>query len=138
MPITGVHGFCFYEGAVLVCDISGRGLTIPGGHVDEGETTIDCLIREALEEACVELSNPKLIGFIEADHRMNAEYDGKYPVRSVQAIYRADVSSVYEFSSMHESRDRRFVKVGELPSLHHEWNEVLQAALRAATDATVR
>lgn len=136
LPITGAHGFCFHEARILVCDIAGRGLTIPGGHLDEAENPADCLIREALEEACVSLSEPTLLGFIEADHCVNAEYDGQYPARSVQAIYQADVVSVNEFSPMHESRNRQFVTVGELPSLHHEWNEVLQAALAAATDAT--
>ena len=138
LPTTGAHGFCFCDDAVLVCDISGRGLTIPGGHVDSGESAVECLIREALEEACVELSNLRLLGFIEADHRNNADYDSKYPVRSVQAIYRADVSSAIDFSPAHESTERKFVPVEELPSLHHEWNKVLQAALEAAIDATVR
>ena len=138
LPVTGAHGFCFRQEGVLVCDISGRGPTIPGGHLDEGESAADCLIREASEEASVALANLILVGFIEADHRENSGFDGHYPVRSVQAIYRADVSSVSEFLSEHESRERRFVTVAELPTLHHEWNAVLQAALKAALEADVR
>lgn len=134
LPVTGAHGFCFYDGQVLVCEISGRGSTIPGGHLDGSELAVDCLTREAFEEACVELSNVKLLGFIEADHRANNEFDGRYPVRSMQAIYRADVSTVYEFVSRHESTERRFVSIHELPSVHHEWNVVLQEALKAALD----
>jgi len=134
LPITGAHGFCFYQGEVLVCEISGRGLTIPGGHIDECESAADCLKREASEEACVELANLKLLGYIEADHRANNDFDGRYPVRSVQAIYRADVSVAREFAVQHESTDRRFVSTGELPLLHHEWNIVLQKALEAALE----
>jgi 8-oxo-dGTP diphosphatase len=130
LPVTGAHGFCFYEGQVLVCDISGRGLTIPGGHLNAGESAANCLTREASEEACVELANLKLLGFIEADHRANKEFDGRYPLRSVQAIYRADVSAVREFDSRHESVDRQFVATGELRSHHHEWNAVLEEALK--------
>lgn len=132
LPVTGAHGFCFRDGCVLVCDISGRGPTIPGGHVDGGESAADCLIREVSEEACVELVNVRLIGFVEADHRVNSVFDGRYPVRSVQAIYRADVSAVREFVSQHESTNRRFVTTDELPLIHHEWNAVLQEALNAA------
>jgi ADP-ribose pyrophosphatase YjhB (NUDIX family) len=77
LPLTGVHGFCIYQGKVLVCDISGRGSTIRCGHINERETATDCLTREASEEACVELANLTLVGFIEADHRANSKFDGQ-------------------------------------------------------------
>ena len=77
LPLTGVHGFYFYQGKVLVCDISGRGLTMPGGHINERETVTDCLTREASEEACVGLANLTLVGFIEADHRANSKFGGQ-------------------------------------------------------------
>lgn len=134
LPVTGSHGFCFHEGRVLICEISGRGLSIPGGHLHDDESAADCLTREALEEACVELTNLRLLGFVEADHRANREFDGRYPLRSVQAIYRADVCAVLEFESQHESMERRFVAADELPAVHHEWNAVLQAALKAAIE----
>ena len=57
LPVTGAHGFCFRDGRILVCDISGRGPTIPGGHLVGGESAADCLIREVSEEACVNLMN---------------------------------------------------------------------------------
>ena len=132
LPVTGAHGFCFYQGQVLVCDISGRGMTIPGGHIDGRESPADCLNREALEEAAVELVNLRLLGFIEADHRANSNFDRQYPLRSVQAIYRADVSAVGAFSGHKESLGRQFVTTSELPAVHHEWNAVLQEALRIA------
>ena len=132
LPITGAHGFCFCDGRVLVCDIAGRGPTIPGGHLDGSESSADCLIREVSEEACVDLIDLRLVGFVEADHRVNRDFDGQYPLRSVQAIYRADVSAVREFDSQYESTSRRFVTTDELPSIHHEWNAVLQEALNAA------
>lgn len=138
LPVTGAHGFCFHQGEVLVCDIGGRGMTIPGGHLDGAESAVDCLAREAFEEACVDLANLRLVGFIEADHRENSTFDGQYPVRSVQAIYRADVVSVHGFSIMHESTDRRFIAIADLPSVHHEWNAVLDAAFNAALEVDVR
>lgn len=137
-PLTGVHGFCFYHEALLICGIPGRGFTIPGGHIDAKESAEACLVREAAEEACVALSNLRLLGFIEADHRGNDRFDGTYPMRSVQAIYRADVSAVHNFASQYESTDRRFVSIEELPIVHHEWNSVLQKALEAAVESSGR
>ena len=125
LPLTGAHGFCFHQRSVLVCDIADRGLTIPGGHLDAGESAADCMVREAAEEAAVELSNLELLGFIEADHRGNRDFDGRYPLRSAQAVFRARVSAVHRFTSRSESCDRQFVPIGDLPSLHHEWNSVL-------------
>lgn len=95
-------------------------------------------MREAFEEARVELQNVVLLGFVEADHRANDGFDGQYPLQSVQAIYRADVTTVFEFDPNHESTERRFVTTEELPAVHHEWNTVLQEALDAATDTDVR
>ena len=132
LPVTGAHGFCFHEGKVLICDISSRGPTIPGGHLEDSESTSDCLIREALEEAGVELTELQLIGFVEADHRSNDEFAGQYPIRSAQAIYRADVSALLEFDSLNESTGRRFVTAEKLPLVHHEWNAVLQEAFKVA------
>ena len=111
---------------------------MPGGHLDKNESAADCLVREALEEARVAIQKLTLLGFIEADHRKNSEFDGQYPVQSVQAIYRADVSSLFEFDAKHESTARRFVTTEELPAVHHEWNAVLQEALEAALVTGVR
>ena len=132
LPVTGAHAFCFHNGSVLVCLIRGRGITIPGGHVENGETPEACVLREAAEEACVELHALKLIGFIEADHSQRPDYNGPYPVRSVQAVYRAEVLQVSEFAKEHEADARRFVDANELATTHHEWNAVLQAAFEAA------
>ena len=82
----------------------------------------------------MQLADLRLLGFVEADHRANKEFDGRYPLRSVQAIYRADVCAVLEFEPQHESTERRFVAADELPAVHHEWNAVLHEALKAAIE----
>ena len=39
-----------------------------------------------------------------------------------------------KFDCRHESTDRRFVTISELPKIHHEWNAVLQEALDAVVE----
>ena len=38
------------------------GLTFPGGHVEPGESLVDSVIREMLEETGLTIRNPKLVG----------------------------------------------------------------------------
>ena len=39
-----------------------RGFTMPGGHIEQGESIIDAVVREMKEETGLTISNPKLCG----------------------------------------------------------------------------
>lgn len=52
------------EGCVLVQERTGPwpGLAFPGGHVEPGESFVDCVKREVWEETGLRLVNPQLRG----------------------------------------------------------------------------
>jgi 8-oxo-dGTP diphosphatase len=132
VPITGAHGFCFSGDRVLMCHIAHRGLSIPGGHPEPGESPEACLVREVREETGAELEHVVLLGHIVADHSVNPSYAGTYPRRAAIAIFAAAIARLGELEPTSESTDRQLVPCQQVPLTHQGWNEVLAAAYDGA------
>jgi len=129
-PVTAVHCFCFSDDRLILVDVAGRGLTIPGGHVVTGEGLLDCLRREIAEEACMTVDPPTLLGAVECDHSDNPAFRPSlgYPRLASQLLFAGTVNQILPFAGRHETSRRIFVSAAECPKQHHEWNAVLQAA----------
>ena len=66
-----------------------KGYTLPGGHVESGESFVDAVIREMKEETGLDIKNPKLAGVKQFPIK-----DGKYENgRYIVLLFKA-----YEFS----------------------------------------
>ncbi|MED1408334.1 MULTISPECIES: NUDIX hydrolase [Bacillus] len=131
--ITSVHGFCFYHDKVLLIDHHNRGWDFPGGHIEEGELPEECFKREAWEEGYVK-GECTLLGYIIVDHSDNPNWnaDSPYPKVGYQPFYRIDITEVYEFNGEYESDNRMFIRVEEVASLYHKWNELCDEILKEA------
>lgn len=136
--ITSVHGFCFYEGKLLLVNLEHRGWDFPGGHIEPGETPEQCLKREAMEEGYVE-GKSTFIGSIIVDHHENPNWDpsSPYPLVGYQLFYRMDITKLYPFDAKFESHGRIFVNPNELEN-YRETNKIYQAILNDAMKLEVR
>lgn len=137
-PVTAANCFCILGSKVLVVHVNQRGLCIPGGHLEPEESPKEALLREILEESCVSAESLNLLGAVQVDHSINPCFieGGRYPKLASQLMYVGRVAEVHPFRSQHETISRRFVAAAELPSVHHEWNTVLQAAFERALART--
>jgi len=79
-PITQATGFCFTsDNRILIIRKPGRAWHLPGGHPEDGESLIQTIKREVMEEASVELSDCHLIGYSEVFYPENPdEIEGEH------------------------------------------------------------
>jgi len=81
MPKTELTTMVMIEnpatGEVLVQDrlLSWKGLSFPGGHVDDGESVYDCAVREVLEETGLAVRDLKPCGMV---HWCNLDTRDRY------------------------------------------------------------
>ncbi len=102
---TQVSAYIFDEEDRLLIVRNDKTWTIPGGHPEEGETAIESLEREIMEEACVRVKDIEYLGAVEV-----IDKGDKY----FQLRYTAKVDEVLSFISEFEISERKFVKLEEL------------------------
>jgi 8-oxo-dGTP diphosphatase len=88
--VTSVSVIPFTKnGDIVAVRLRHRGIDIPGGHVEPGETTPEqTMNREVMEEAHMTIHNPILIEVIESDYFDHPSY---------MLLYGAFVDELYEF-----------------------------------------
>ena len=130
--ITSAHGFCMYEGKLLMVDLNERGWDFPGGHIEVNETPEECFKREALEEGYVE-GNCTLLGAIKVDHTDNPMWieGGRYPKIGYQVFYKMDITKFHPFLAEHESSRRQLIIPSEAAKYHKGWNGLFEYMIQS-------
>lgn len=79
-PLTQAYAICYNDqGEALVLDQKGDGAwTLPGGTVEPGETTVETLQREVMEEADITITDIKLLGVQEVISDKPMHYQTRY------------------------------------------------------------
>ena len=93
------------NGEMVVVNVIGRGIDIPGGHIDENETAIEAIQRESWEEAKIKIKNPVLV-----DVWHLSSPDGKLGLRQKPylLLYSAEVETMEHFTPNNEV-DHRYI-----------------------------
>ena len=92
------------KGSKILAIKNERGWDIPGGHVEEGETPRESLIREVQEEAGATFSNEKLLAIVESDD------EEKYKDK-IMLVYVTDDFTLGEFKQSEDAFDRDVIEV---------------------------
>jgi ADP-ribose pyrophosphatase YjhB (NUDIX family) len=119
--ITSVMGAVFNDGNLLLTKPI-RGWGLPGGHIEDNESPEECLKRECIEEADVEIGNLKLIGYWKTKKLKKLESNKKYPDEGYQLLYIADAIKVNDFVPIHEVSERLFIPAEEVRNILHNYD----------------
>lgn len=92
------------DGSKILAIKNDRGWDIPGGHVEQGETVEEALIREVEEEAGASFSDAKLLAIVESDDQN--DYKDK-----VMMIYTTNNFNLGKFTPSADAFDREVIEI---------------------------
>jgi len=124
LPATAVKIYVFQDEKLLLTHIMTRGWDLPGGHIENGETPDQAVIRELKEETGTAVGHFEFIGYLKITNEKEYERNKKYPKESCILVYKgydAMVDAGHAFRL--EASESKFVPVSELSHVHHDWNE---------------
>lgn len=109
---TQVSGYIFNDKNQLLIVKGGKTWTVPGGHPEQGETQVETLEREIMEEASVTIKDIKYLGAVEVVENGETYY---------QLRYTAKVNEILPFKGEWETDERLFVDLKDL-SKYIKWS----------------
>jgi 8-oxo-dGTP pyrophosphatase MutT (NUDIX family) len=105
--ITAAHCLAFDGDRIVLARHVSRGWTIPGGHVEPGETPLAAMRREAREEAGIELGAAQLIANERIDPAPGHDPNPNYPSPGFQLYYAALVTGYGRITATDECTESR-------------------------------
>jgi len=130
-PLRAFAGLVFpwLDDRVLICNIEDRGWCIPSGRVEPSETSLEAVIREALEEGGAELNLVQYIGCYQISERQEIRWAD---------VYAARVEKLGEIRMKEESLGRKLVTMEELPSIYHLWTPLTKMVFEHSREIMLR
>lgn len=89
--VSAAHCLAFSGDRLVLARHVDRGWTIPGGHVEAGESVIDAMRREALEEAGVSVGTPTLFAVERIERLSGPRLSDRYTEPAFQVFFIAPV-----------------------------------------------
>lgn len=123
--ISSVFLIALNESKILAIK-NDRGWDIPGGHVEQGETSEETLIREVEEEAGASFSNAKLLAIVESDDEEN--YKNK-----VMLLYTTDSFKLGKFTMSEDAFDRDIIEIEDFLERYQDHFDFSELISRAQT-----
>lgn len=103
--VTSVCVIPFTDDGQIVATMIDRGIDFPGGHVQEGEQTLqETADREAMEEACITLHPVKVVSYIESDF-----YGSEPDQLTYMVVTTAKVKDILPFTPNEEAHGREIL-----------------------------
>lgn len=121
--------FAWEGDRVVICQIEDRGWCIPSGRVEAGESPCEAAIREAREEAGIELDRVQYIGSYQISERSEVRWAD---------CFAAKVCSIGEIGNKQESLDMKLVTMDELPAIYHLWNPLIESIFQYSSEVVER
>ena len=117
---------------LIAVNIIGRGVDIPGGHIDPGETSIEAMHRESYEEAFIKVGNPVLIDVLKVtspDKKLGLDN------KPYMLIYAARVLEVRDFVINDEVSERLVLSQEEFVSSYFADHDYAHRMVSSAIQA---
>ena len=126
MPATELITACMVAAIhenTLVMSRPERGWGLLGGHREEDETPEECVRREAMEEAAVELDDLVHIGGWRIKKMFESPENVAYPAEAYQPLFVSRVADVKEYVPQLEIFERAFVPFDKVEEYHHAFDD---------------
>ena len=136
--VSAAHCLAFSGDRIVLARHVEREWTIPGGHVEPGESVVDAMRREALEEAGVVVGAPTLVAVERIERLSGPVISPRYPEPAFQVFFVAPVvAPLVAPTALEECTESRFFSPEEArvaPGWCQDLPAVYEAALAWAQD----
>lgn len=123
-PLYAVLLFAFFGDRVVLCDIEGRGWSIPSGHLQQGETPEEAIRREAQEEAGIILDKIQPLGVY-----VLREADGS---QWYAPVFVGEVAHFTTIPDSSESHGVLLIPPEDVQEVYHLWDPLIAEVFRYA------